>query len=70
MGIGLRIRGKLVGNSALVVGGIDAPDQLIVLVLILRLSFVLAVHLAFLPEPVYRGPELITYFRGPNLEVC
>jgi len=30
---------------------------------------VFAVHLAFLPEPVYRGPELITYFRGPNLEV-
>jgi len=29
----------------------------------------IVVHLAFLPEPVYRGPELITYFRGPNLEV-
>lgn len=25
-------------------------------------------HLAFLPEPVYRGPEFVTYFRGPNLE--
>jgi thiol-disulfide isomerase/thioredoxin len=25
-------------------------------------------HLAFLPEPVYRGPEVVTYFRGPNLE--
>lgn len=25
-------------------------------------------HLAFLPEPAYRGPEHVTYFRGPNLE--
>jgi len=31
--------------------------------------FLFAVHLAFLPEPVYRGPELVTYFRGPYLEV-
>jgi len=39
------------------------------MLVVLRLSLVFVVHLAFLPEPVYRGPELITYFRGPNLEV-
>ena len=21
------------------------------------------------PEPIYRGPEMVTYFRGPHLEV-
>ncbi|CAH1802208.1 unnamed protein product [Owenia fusiformis] len=25
-------------------------------------------HLVFLPEPVYSGPEKVTYFRGPHLE--
>eukprot|EP00914_Ancora_sagittata_P029927 GHVO01059431.1.p1 GENE.GHVO01059431.1~~GHVO01059431.1.p1 ORF type:complete len:209 (+),score=12.19 GHVO01059431.1:93-629(+) len=25
-------------------------------------------HIAFLPEPSYKGPDYITYFRGPNLE--
>ncbi len=29
----------------------------------------ISVHLVFLPEPAYRGPDNITYFRGPNLEV-
>lgn len=25
-------------------------------------------HLVFLPRPAYSGPDLVTYFRGPNLE--
>lgn len=25
-------------------------------------------HLVFFPRPVYTGPDLVTYFRGPNLE--
>jgi thiol-disulfide isomerase/thioredoxin len=25
-------------------------------------------HLAFIPEPVYKGPDFVTFFRGPNLE--
>jgi thiol-disulfide isomerase/thioredoxin len=25
-------------------------------------------HLVFLPEPVYKGPDYVTFFRGPNLE--
>ena len=41
---------------------------LIFITLHLHVLFV-AVHLAFLPEPAYRGPEHVTYFRGPNLEV-
>merc|ERR1712226_1038796 len=26
-------------------------------------------HLAFLPEPAYKGPDLVTYFRGDDFEV-
>ena len=29
----------------------------------------LLVHIAFLPEPAYKGPDYVTYFRGPNFEV-
>jgi len=29
----------------------------------------IVVHLVFFPRPVYTGPDLVTYFRGPNLEV-
>lgn len=29
----------------------------------------IVVHLVFFPRPVYAGPDLVTYFRGPNLEV-
>lgn len=25
-------------------------------------------HLVFLPRPVYSGPDIVTYFRGPNLD--
>lgn len=25
-------------------------------------------HFVLLPEPIYRGPEEVTYFRGPNLD--
>ncbi|XP_060080687.1 thioredoxin-related transmembrane protein 2-B-like [Ylistrum balloti] len=26
------------------------------------------IHFVFLPEPMYTGPEMVTYFRGPNLD--
>ena len=36
---------------------------------VVKIYLYFSVHLAFLPEPAYRGPDNITYFRGPNLEV-
>ncbi|KAL3856177.1 hypothetical protein ACJMK2_010960 [Sinanodonta woodiana] len=31
-------------------------------------GIVCLLHLVFIPETVYRGPEYVTYFRGPHLE--
>ena len=33
------------------------------------LFFYISVHFVFIPQPVYDGPEFITYFRGPHLKV-
>ena len=47
---------------------IDLTIELSMVVFCDRQSISIAVHIVFLPEPVYKGPEYVTFFRGPNLE--